>query len=143
MRELANPEDLSEGVQARKKIDHLQCLFLFFINREGIESISLKAVYNTIHSINTNEFCTADPASAIKGTEITVTAETREGYEFDGWAVSDGVELTEDGKFTMPDHDVTIEAKYKQYHSIEVSKGVATDAEGNPISSSGRHRDLD
>ena len=103
------------------------------------ESISLKAVYNTIHSINTNEFCTADPASAIKGTEITVTAETREGYEFDGWAVPDGVELyDEDGltaKFTMPDNDVTIEAKYKQYHSIEVSKGVATDAEGNPISS--------
>ena len=102
------------------------------------EPISLKAVYNTIHSIHTT-FCTADPASAIKGTEITVTAETREGYEFDGWAVPDGVELyDEDGltaKFTMPDHDVTIEAKYKQYHSIEVSKGVATDAEGNPISS--------
>ena len=98
------------------------------------EPISLKAVYNTIHSIHTT-FCTADPASAIKGTEITVTAETREGYEFDGWEASDGVELTEDGKFTMPDHDVTIEAKYKQYHSIEVSKGVATDAEGNPISS--------
>ena len=102
------------------------------------ESISLEAVYNTIHSINTNEFCTADPASAIVGTEITVTADSREGYEFDGWAVSDGVELTEDGltaKFTMPDHDVTIEAKYKQYHSIEVPKGVATDAEGNHISS--------
>ena len=103
------------------------------------EPISLKAVYNTIHSINTNEFCTADPASAIKGTEITVTAETREGYEFDGWEPSDGVELyDEDGltaKFTMPDDDVTIEAKYKQYHSIEVSKGVATDAEGNHISS--------
>ena len=102
------------------------------------EPISLKAVYNTIHSIHTT-FCTADPASAIKGTEITVTAETREGYEFDGWAVSDGVELyDEDGltaKFTMPDNDVTIKAKYKQYHSIEVSKGVATDAEGNPISS--------
>ena len=103
------------------------------------EPISLKAVYNTIHNINTNEFCTADPASAIVGTEITVTAETREGYEFDGWAVSDGVELyDEDGltaKFIMPDDDVTIEAKYKQYHSIEVLKGVATDAEGNPISS--------
>ncbi len=42
------------------------------------ESISLKAVYNTIHSIHTT-FCTADPASAIVGTEITVTAETREG----------------------------------------------------------------
>ena len=102
------------------------------------ESISLKAVYNTIHNIDTT-FCTADPASAIVGTEITVTAETREGYEFDGWAVSDGVELyDEDGltaKFTMPDNDVTIEAKYKQYHSIEVPKGVATDAEGNPISS--------
>ena len=102
------------------------------------ESISLKAVYNTIHSIRTT-FCTADPASAIKGTEITVTAETREGYVFDRWEASDGVELyDEDGltaKFTMPDHDVTIEAKYKQYHSIEVPKGVATDAEGNPISS--------
>ena len=102
------------------------------------ESISLEAVYNTIHSINTNEFCTADPASAIVGTEITVTAQSREGYKFDGWEASDGVKLTEDGltaKFTMPDHDVTIEAKYKQYHSIEVPKGVATDAEGNPISS--------
>ena len=98
------------------------------------ESISLEAVYNTIHSIHTT-FCTADPASAIVGTEITVTADDRPGYVFDRWAVSDGVELTEDGKFTMPDHDVTIEAKYKQYHSIEVSKGVATDAEGNPISS--------
>ena len=102
------------------------------------ESISLKAVYNTIHNIDTT-FCTADPASAIKGTEITVTADERPGYVFDRWAVSDGVELyDEDGltaKFTMPDHDVTIEAKYKQYHSIEVSKGVATDAEGNPISS--------
>lgn len=103
------------------------------------EPISLKAVYNTIHSINTNKFCTADPASAIKGTEITVKAETREGYVFDRWEPSDGVELyDEDGltaKFIMPDDDVTIEAKYKQYHSIEVSKGVATDAEGNPISS--------
>ena len=102
------------------------------------ESISLEAVYNTIHNIDTT-FCTADPASAIKGTEITVTADSREGYKFDGWEVSDGVELyDEDGltaKFTMPDHDVTIKAKYKQYHSIEVSKGVATDAEGNPISS--------
>ena len=101
------------------------------------ESISLEAVYNTIHSIHAT-FCTADPASAIVGTEITVTAESREGYVFDHWEASDGVELTEDGltaKFTMPDHDVTIEAKYKQYHSIEVSKGVATDAEGNPISS--------
>ena len=101
------------------------------------ESISLEAVYNTIHSIRAT-FCTADPASAIVGTEITVTAESREGYVFDHWEASDGVELTEDGltaKFTMPDHDVTIEAKYKQYHSIEVSKGTATDAEGNPISS--------
>ena len=102
------------------------------------ESISLKAVYNTIHNIDTT-FCTADPASAIVGTEITVTADERPGYVFDRWAVSDGVELyDEDGltaKFTMPDNDVTIEAKYKQYHSIEVPKGVATDAEGNPISS--------
>ena len=102
-----------------------------------VEPISLKAVYNTIHNIDTT-FCTADPASAIVGTEITVTADERPGYVFDRWEASDGVELTEDGltaKFTMPDHDVTIEAKYKQYHSIEVSKGVATDAEGNPISS--------
>lgn len=101
------------------------------------EPISLKAVYNTIHNIDTT-FCTADPASAIVGTEITVTADERPGYVFDRWEASDGVELTEDGltaKFTMPDHDVTIEAKYKQYHSIEVSKGTATDAEGNPISS--------
>ena len=104
------------------------------------ESISLKAVYNTIHSIHTT-FCTADPASAIVGTEITVTAETREGYEFDGWAVSDGVELyDEDGltaKFTMPDDDVTIEAKYKQYHTITMvgGKGTAYDADGKEITS--------
>ena len=104
------------------------------------ESISLEAVYNTIHSIHTT-FCTADPASAIVGTEITVTAERREGYEFDGWAVSDGVELyDEDGltaKFTMPDNDVTIEAKYKQYHTITMvgGKGTAYDADGKEITS--------
>ena len=70
------------------------------------ESISLEAVYNTIHSIRAT-FCTADPASAIVGTEITVTAESREGYVFDHWEASDGVELTEDGltaKFTKVRH---------------------------------------
>ena len=105
------------------------------------EPISLKAVYNTIHNINTNEFCTADPASAIVGTEITVTAQSREGYVFDRWEPSDGVELyDEDGltaKFTMPDHDVTIEAKYKQYHTITMvgGKGTAYDADGKEITS--------
>ena len=121
------------GNVALKDADKAETIFTM-----PAEPISLKAVYNTIHSIRTT-FCTADPASAIKGTEITVTAERREGYVFDRWEASDGVELyDEDGltaKFTMPDNDVTIEAKYKQYHSIEVSKGVATDAEGNPISS--------
>ena len=121
------------GNVALKDADKAETIFTM-----PAEPISLKAVYNTIHSIRTT-FCTADPASAIKGTEITVTAERREGYVFDRWEASDGVELyDEDGltaKFTMPDDDVTIEAKYKQYHSIEVSKGVATDAEGNPISS--------
>ena len=121
------------GNVALKDADKAETIFTM-----PAEPISLKAVYNTIHSIRTT-FCTADPASAIKGTEITVTAERREGYVFDRWEASDGVELyDEDGltaKFIMPDDDVTIEAKYKQYHSIEVSKGVATDAEGNPISS--------
>ena len=103
------------------------------------EPISLKAVYNTIHNIDTT-FCTADPASAIVGTEITVTADERPGYVFDRWEASDGVELTEDGltaKFTMPDHDVTIEAKYKQYHTITMvgGKGTAYDADGKEITS--------
>lgn len=104
------------------------------------ESISLKAVYNTIHSIRTT-FCTADPASAIVGTEITVTADERPGYVFDRWEASDGVELyDEDGltaKFTMPDDDVTIEAKYKQYHTITMvgGKGTAYDADGKEITS--------
>lgn len=106
------------------------------------ESISLKAVYNTIHSIHTT-FCTADPASAIKGTEITVhdgttyvegeeggiakvgqtvivKADEIPGLKFDHWTVdSENVTLTTvdeatgEATFEMVNEPVELTAHYK------------------------------
>ena len=100
-------------------------------------AVEITAVYNDLHAITVHNG-NADVEEAVIGDTVKITAKSREGYVFDHWEASDGVELTEDGltaKFTMPDHDVTIEAKYKQYHSIEVSKGTAYDADGKEITS--------
>ena len=67
---------------------------------------------------------TADSDRALPGSEITLTATPKIGYEFKGWDVKDSdgvsVEVSEDGKFTMPVKDVTISAVFsKVEYTIE------------------------
>ena len=60
---------------------------------------------------------TATPASAVEGTEITLSVEVESGWVFQSWTVTDAssnpIEVT-DNKFTMPTSDVTVVANYTE-----------------------------
>ena len=60
---------------------------------------------------------TATPASAVEGTEITLSVEVESGWVFQSWTVTDAssntIEVT-DNKFTMPASDVTVVANYTE-----------------------------
>ena len=60
---------------------------------------------------------TANPASAVEGTEITLSVEVESGWVFQSWTVTDAssnpIEVT-DNKFTMPASDVTVVANYTE-----------------------------
>lgn len=71
----------------------------------------------------------ADISSAIRGTEITLTAEPEEGYLFQGWEVVSG-DVTIDGdKFIMPDEAVTVRAVF--VHDHEYDGGWTSDETGH------------
>ena len=60
---------------------------------------------------------TATPASAVEGTEITLSVEVESGWVFQNWTVTDAssnpIEVNEN-KFTMPASDVTVLANYTE-----------------------------
>ena len=60
---------------------------------------------------------TATPASAVEGTEITLSVDVESGWVFQSWTVTDAssnpIEVT-DNKFTMPASDVTVVANYTE-----------------------------
>ncbi|HJG87586.1 InlB B-repeat-containing protein [Pseudoflavonifractor capillosus] len=68
---------------------------------------------------------TADPASALPGAEITVTADTpAEGKRFSGWTSEPAVEFENaaaaETTFVMPNADVTVTANYSDIAAISV-----------------------
>ena len=56
----------------------------------------------------------ASENTAKYGDEITLTATPDEGYSFFGWITESNIELSSDGKFTMPASDVTVKAVFKE-----------------------------
>ena len=60
---------------------------------------------------------TATPASAVEGTEITLSVDVESGWVFQSWTVTDAssnpIEVV-DNKFTMPASDVTVVANYTE-----------------------------
>ena len=60
---------------------------------------------------------TATPASAVEGTEITLSVEVESGWVFQSWTVTDAssnpIEVI-DNNFTMPASDVTVVANYTE-----------------------------
>lgn len=56
----------------------------------------------------------ASSSSAKYGDEISLTATPNEGYSFIEWVAESNIEISPDGKFTMPAGDVTVEAVFKE-----------------------------
>ena len=61
----------------------------------------------------------ASKNTAKYGEEITLTASPNEGYSFFGWVTEGNIELSSDGKFTMPAYGVTVEAVFKEIQTEE------------------------
>ena len=83
----------------------------------GIYTITaLNPKYN-INITSAHGTVTATPASAVEGTEITLSVEVESGWVFQNWTVTDAsstnIEVT-DNKFTMPASDVTVVANYTE-----------------------------
>ena len=83
----------------------------------GIYTITaLNPKYN-VNITSAHGTATATPASAVEGTEITLSVEVESGWVFQSWTVTDAssnpIEVT-DNKFTMPASDVTVVANYTE-----------------------------
>lgn len=74
---------------------------------------------------------TATPNTAIAGTEITLTANANEGYQFNQWEVVSGSVTISDNKFTMPDEDVEIKATFSEIAPVDVQWTNAVQAGGD------------
>ena len=83
----------------------------------GIYTITaLNPKYN-VNITSAHGTVTATPASAVEGTEITLSVEVESGWVFQNWTVTDASSNTitvTDNKFTMPASDVTVVANYTE-----------------------------
>ena len=86
-------------------------------------SVEIKAIFEkdaspapTEHTVTVKTdgsgTASASPAKAAAGTEITLTATPNAGYHFREWQVISGSVTIKDGKFTMPDGNVEVMAKF-------------------------------
>jgi uncharacterized repeat protein (TIGR02543 family) len=70
-------------------------------------------------TVNGSHALNSGAGDFVAGTEVTIRAGIRNGWEFDGWTVNEGVIKLGDAKsatttFTMPDEDVTVTANWKE-----------------------------
>ncbi len=76
-------------------------------------NVNITSAYGTV---------TATPASAVEGTEITLSVDVESGWVFQSWTVTDAssnpIEVV-DNKFTMPASDVTVVAHYTESTAAE------------------------
>ena len=96
------------------------------VSESGAVSIAKSAPQSHAITVTNdgNGTASASPVSATAGTEITLTAEANEGYEFKSWTTgATDITLKDTSKadssehtatFTMPDHDVTFKANFQK-----------------------------
>lgn len=75
--------------------------------------LSLVKIHTITVEIEGNGTASATPASAVAETEITLTAVPDAGYYFANWEVVSGDMTIDNGKFVMPDSDVTVKAVFR------------------------------
>jgi hypothetical protein len=71
----------------------------------------------------------ADKATANYGDTVTLSKTTASGYYFAGWTSSPAVTIGSDGKFTMPNSNVTITAVWLKYSTATLSTQNLTSGE--------------
>ena len=70
-------------------------------------------IYNVTLTDDGNGTGTANPASGAEGTEVTLTANPKEGYKFKEWQVTPDTVTVENNRFTMPACNVTVTAIFE------------------------------
>ena len=95
------------------------------------ESIPMLTEYSVTVNTDGNGTASASPATAVAGTEITLSAKAKSGYHFKEWqVVSGGVTLANETSatttFIMPANDVTIEAEFEKNASTGTGTGATT-----------------
>ena len=95
------------------------------------ESIPMLTEYSVTVKDDGNGTASASPATAVAGTEITLSAKAKSGYHFKEWqVVSGGVTLANETSatttFIMPANDVTIEANFEKNASTGTGTGATT-----------------
>lgn len=95
------------------------------------ESIPKLIEYTVTVKDDGNGKASASPATAVAGTEITLSAKAKSGYHFKEWqVVKGGVTLANETSatttFTMPAEDVEIEANFEKNASTGTGTGATT-----------------
>ena len=130
--------DADKTVQVGDKVSVKGHLKLYNSTREIVNGNFTITVPNPKYNVNITSAhgtVTATPASAVEGTEITLSVEVESGWVFQSWTVTDAssnpIEVTEN-KFTMPASDVTVVANYTA--SVAPDAVLTLMANGNQLS---------
>ena len=109
------------------------------------QAVTVKAIFEAIPTTlmtyavtvqnDGNGTASANPATAVADTEITLTASPNSGYRFKEWqVVSGGVTIT-DNKFTMPAQAVTVKAIFEAIPTTPTTYAVTMQNDGNGTAS--------
>lgn len=97
----------------------------FTMPEQNVEiSVTFKPV-ETKHSVTvtagTGGTASASTASAVKGTEVTLTTKAETGYRFKEWTILSGGIKIENNKFTMGEADVSVKAVFEKIPTYKVT----------------------
>ena len=98
---------------------------------EKTESIPKLIEYSVTVNTDGNGTASASPATAVAGTEITLSAKAKSGYHFKEWKVVTGGVAITNNTFIMPATDVEIEAIFEK--NASTGTGTGTGATTYPI----------
>ncbi len=105
-------------------------------NSETIQNPPAPTEHNITVEDDGNGTGNANPAKAVKGTEVTLTANPKDGYKLKEWEIIspvNGVTIT-GNSFTMPDEDVTVRAIFEEdapQPPVQTEHNITVEDDGN------------